>query len=153
MCDFLLSKSDDPFILTEQDKQNILDISLPMGVKMATEAGIYYKYVYNTDRFGGELPPQRDFCREMIFRDKLYTKDEIDMMSFRGVNRNFGHKRRPYSIWLYRGSVNCRHAWMEIRIDIDEDTGLPVETNRKSVNSEGKVVNKLVNTTPVGNYK
>lgn len=152
MCDFLL-KSDDPFILTEQDKQNILDISLPMGVKMATEAGIYYKYVYNTDRFGSELPPQRDFCREMVFRDKLYTKDEIDMMSFRGVNRKFGHKRRAYSIWLMRGGKNCRHAWMEIRIDIDEDTGLPVETTRKSVNSEGKVVNKLVNTTPVGNYK
>lgn len=153
MCDFLLSKSEDPFILTDQDKKNILDISLPMGVKMATEAGIYYKYVYNTDRFPGNQAPQRDFCREMIFRDKLYTKDEIDMMSFRGVNRTFGHKRRPYSIWMFRGGINCRHAFMEIRIDIDEDTGLPVETTRKSVNSEGKVVNKLVNTTPVGNYK
>lgn len=149
MCDFSFSKSDDNFILTEDEQNRILNIAL--SVNPPTESGIYYKYVYNTERYGNEKPAQRSFCRTMISLNRLYTKEDIDIMSFRGLNRSMGHNGQNYSLWKYRGSLNCRHCWLEIRVDIDEN-GLPVETNRKTI-SGGVVKDKLINTDPVPRYK
>ena len=32
-------------------------------------------------------------------------------MSARGVNKSFGHKGRNYSLFKYKGGVNCYHRW------------------------------------------
>lgn len=37
------------------------------------------------------------------------------MMSFRGINRELGHKRRNYSLFKYKGGKNCHHYW-EMRV-------------------------------------
>lgn len=70
---------------------------------------VRYKYVRGTSRIPkGE---SRSFCSRMIGADKLYRKEDIDMMSFNGVNNKFGHNGQNYSLFKYKGGVNCYHRW------------------------------------------
>ena len=70
---------------------------------------VRYKYVKGTSRQPkGE---SRDFCRTMIDLDKIYRKEDIGFMSAQGVNKELGHKGRNYSLFLYKGGVNCFHRW------------------------------------------
>lgn len=66
-------------------------------------------------------PPQRDFCVRMINLDKFYSKEEINIMSFRGDNKKFGHKKQNYSIFNFKGGSNCNHYWVEYAILRDDD--------------------------------
>lgn len=66
-------------------------------------------------------PAERDFCREMMALDKFYTREEINIMSLRGKNRKFGHKRQNYSIAKYKGGVNCKHRWVAYTIIRDKN--------------------------------
>lgn len=58
----------------------------------------------------------RKFCRNMMARTAngvVYRKEDIDQASFQGVNNSFGHKGQNYSLFKYKGGVNCRHFWNE----------------------------------------
>ena len=58
----------------------------------------------------------RPFCVKMMARtDKgvVYRKEDIDQASFRGVNKDFGHKGQGYSLFKYKGGPWCSHAWNE----------------------------------------
>lgn len=35
-------------------------------------------------------------------------------MSAKGVNKSHGHKGQNYSIWLYKGGVNCHDVWERV---------------------------------------
>ena len=41
----------------------------------------------------------------------VFRKEDINMMSFRGVNKELGHKGQNYSLFKYKGGVNCHHYW------------------------------------------
>ena len=70
---------------------------------------VRYKYVKGTRKQPkGESRP---FCRRMIRAKKLYRKEDIAQMSFRGVNKEFGHKKQNYSLFKWQGGVNCYHRW------------------------------------------
>ena len=70
---------------------------------------VRYKYVKGTRKQPkGE---SRLFCRNMISNGKLYRKEDIGFMSAKGVNKKHGHKGRNYSIFKYKGGVNCYHRW------------------------------------------
>ena len=70
---------------------------------------VRYKYVKGTRKQPkGE---SRLFCRNMIGAGKLYRKEDIGFMSAKGVNKKHGHKGRNYSIFKYKGGVNCYHRW------------------------------------------
>ena len=70
---------------------------------------VRYKYVKGTRKQPkGE---SRLFCRNMISASKLYRKEDIGFMSAKGVNKKHGHKGRNYSIFKYKGGVNCYHRW------------------------------------------
>ena len=59
--------------------------------------------------------PQRNFCRALIALGKIYTRAEINMMD--GVNFGFGpNGSNFYSIFDYKGSVNCTHYWEQLRV-------------------------------------
>ena len=47
----------------------------------------------------------------MLELNKIYRKEDIDIMSFKGVNNSFGHKGQNYSIFRFKGGVNCYHRW------------------------------------------
>lgn len=57
----------------------------------------------------------RAFCKNMVANAKMgvvYRREDIDEMGFAGVNSQFSERgKSTYSIWLYKGGVNCKHQW------------------------------------------
>jgi hypothetical protein len=41
----------------------------------------------------------------------VFRKEDINMMSFRGVNNELGHNRQNYSLLKFKGGKNCHHYW------------------------------------------
>ena len=75
----------------------------------------YYKirYEYSEKYSSGN---SRKFCKNMMSRTAkgvVYRKEDIDQASFQGVNKSFGHKGNNYSLFKYKGGVNCGHYWSE----------------------------------------
>ena len=63
-------------------------------------------------RYAGASEGQREFCKKMIAADKVYRKEDIELAETKVVNKGFGpNGADTYSIWLYKGSVNCKHFW------------------------------------------
>jgi hypothetical protein len=70
---------------------------------------VRYKYSKGTSKT--PIGDSRTFCKTMLSKKMLYRKEDIGMMSARGVNKSFGHKGKNYSIFKYKGGVNCYHRW------------------------------------------
>jgi hypothetical protein len=55
----------------------------------------------------------REFCYKVWNAKKVYRKEDIDLAGSKVVNPGFGPEGADtYNIWLYKGSVNCKHFWM-----------------------------------------
>ncbi|MHC4647311.1 MAG: XkdF-like putative serine protease domain-containing protein [Planctomycetota bacterium] len=69
---------------------------------------VRYKYVGPSDS------KNRNFCAKLLRYQrrtgKVFRKEDIDQMSFRGENKDFG----IYSIFTYKGSYGCRHRWQRL---------------------------------------
>ena len=75
-------------------------------------------------RYSGNPSPEREFCQAMMSKNKLYRKEDIEMMSQRNVNPGFGmhpNPDQPYDIFLWKGGGlqseafpfgTCRHFWI-----------------------------------------
>ena len=68
----------------------------------------------------------RDFCRILMERytrqGKVFRKEDINNMSFAGVNTGFGPNGiDEYNIFLYRGGNNCRHEWKQVVYTVSQD--------------------------------
>ena len=61
---------------------------------------IRYKYIGPRDN------DNRAFCASMLANDLVYRIEDIERLS----NPQFG----SYNIFLFRGSFNCRHAWVRL---------------------------------------
>ena len=70
---------------------------------------VRYKYAKGTSKT--PTGQSRTFCKTMLSKKMLYRKEDIGMMSARGVNKSFGHKGKNYSLFKYKGGVNCYHRW------------------------------------------
>jgi len=81
---------------------------------------VYYKVRY---RYVGSKTPERAFCKKMMSADKLYRKEDIIRMGNIPVNKGFGiDGADTYSIWLYKGSVNCKHKWRRVTFKSESKT-------------------------------
>jgi hypothetical protein len=73
----------------------------------------------------------RNFCVNMMSRTGngvVYRKEDIDQASFQGINNEFGHKGQNYSLFEYKGGVNCGHFWSENLYRLKSKTdGTPYE--------------------------
>ena len=80
----------------------------------------------------------------------VYRKEDIDQASFQGVNNEFGHKGQNYSLFKYKGGVNCGHFWSENLYRLKTKTdGTFVEDKALSSSEE---VNNIPNSyKPKGN--
>lgn len=86
----------------------------------------YYKYV--------GPPAQRDFCRQMLALDRLYTFDEIDTASGFAVNPGFGAEGgATYDIWKYKGGPNCKHYWQKMYATLDKTVNKGPATGKAGV--------------------
>jgi hypothetical protein len=63
--------------------------------------------------YEGSLGAQRDFCNKMVSAGRTYRKEDITIAETKVVNPGLGPDGADnYSIWLYKGGVNCNHFWM-----------------------------------------
>ena len=84
------------------------------SAESSLDKGIYkVRYEYSQKYSSGN---SRDFCVKMMSRTGngvVYRKEDIDMASFQGINNEFGHKGQNYSLFEFKGGVNCGHFWSE----------------------------------------
>jgi hypothetical protein len=67
---------------------------------------VRYKYTGNPN-------PERDFCKAMMAREnRIFRKEDIDMMSSKIVNAGFGEfGADTYDIFKFKGGPRCHHKW------------------------------------------
>jgi len=65
---------------------------------------IRFKYVGPRDE------KNRQFCAEMLSKNRVYRQEDIDNLTDNVANEEFG----SYNIFLWRGSYNCRHTWVKL---------------------------------------
>lgn len=79
----------------------------------------------------------------------VYRKEDIDQASFSGVNKELGHKQNNYSLFKFKGGVNCGHFWNEQLYRLKNKT----EKGTKYVSKYDEVdaIPNTYNPNPVGN--
>ena len=71
--------------------------------------GFWFKVRY---KYVGNEAPERDFCRAMMSRAKIYKKEDIDKMGSSIVNAGFGEfGADTYDIFKFKGGPRCHHKW------------------------------------------
>ena len=102
-------------IKSSEDKWSTLDKSFYR---------VRFKYIKKSRK---PSKSSRTFCKNMMRLAKagfVYRLEDIDKASREGVNRQLGHKGRPYDLFRFKGGVYCRHAWKVILYRLKEGTEL-----------------------------
>ena len=87
--------------------------SAPNGDSTLDKSFYKVRYTYQ-ERHSSDK--SRTFCKTMMRRTGkgvVYRKEDVDQASFQGVNKEFGHKKQNYSLFRFKGGVNCGHFWQE----------------------------------------
>ena len=126
----------DRFTTSDPNSESVLDANQPYLVR--------YKYVGVRDK------DNRTFCRQMLQAGKVYRIEDIDALTDSVANSEFGF----YSIFMWRGSYNCRHQWVRLLYKKTKDNGQPmnIRNTDKSVaglvEEQGLGPNLQPNTVP-----
>ncbi len=81
------------------------------GKSVQDNAGYKVRYAYSPIR---NSPGSRRFCKNMeslTSKEIVFRKEDISIMSFRGINNELGHNKKNYSLFKFKGGVNCHHYW------------------------------------------
>lgn len=109
--------------------------------KSKEDEGIYkIRYAYSPVRNSDD---SRDFCRRLEGFTKnnvVFRKEDINQMSFRGVNRKHGHKGSNYSLLKYKGGKYCKHFW-ELRVYKKKVDGKNIASEQEVINDGGTLPN------------
>jgi hypothetical protein len=70
----------------------------------AADFKVRFKYVGPRDE------KNRKFCADMLSKNRVYRIEDIEELTANRANEEFGY----YSIFLWRGSFNCRHTWVRL---------------------------------------
>lgn len=82
------------------------DTELKMWYGLTAEPKNFYVYA------GDLADNSRDFCRQMLGINKLYSFEDLQAITNVVVNEGFGPKgTSTYDVWLYKGGANCKHHW------------------------------------------
>ena len=102
-------------IISKEDRPSALDKSFYR---------VRFKYIKKSRK---PSKSTRTFCKNMMRLAKsgfVYRLEDIDKASREGVNKQLGHKGRPYDLFRFKGGVYCRHAWKVILYRLKEGTEL-----------------------------
>ena len=84
--------------------------------------------------YAGNPNGQREFCNKMLKANKVYRKEDIELAGTKVVNAGLGLKGADtYSIWLYKGGVNCKHFWLRKIYLRKNNSSLSVNEARKMI--------------------
>ena len=97
----------------EEEKESVKMAEIKYSDKSSKEDDNIYKvrYAYSPVRNSAD---SRSFCKKMesLTSSKVvFRKEDINMMSFRGVNNVLGHNKQNYSLLKFKGGKNCHHFW------------------------------------------
>jgi hypothetical protein len=111
----------------DYDEEDKIQLSVSTGTAYSNAKSIYdtefYLYRY---RYAGNANPEREFCQRMMGANKIYRREDIELMGEKNVNPGFGMHptpNMPYSIWKFKGggllSANftggtCKHYWEKL---------------------------------------
>ena len=81
----------------------------------------------------------RVFCKDMVANAKMgvvYRREDITQMGDQGINGQFAPKGKTnYSIWKFKGGVNCHHNWYRLTYVRKREKGgkyIPLTPEEKS---------------------
>jgi hypothetical protein len=118
-CEFLEDKGEivdeDEWELIEAEPVNLASVRSYADPDKPSEmdSGLYkIRYSYSKNLSANS----RKFCRQMVSAAKagiVYRYEDLTAMSAdtNDLNPNMGHNGSTYSVWLWKGSVNCKHYW------------------------------------------
>ena len=107
-------------------ESDIKAVGKDLGTSFLDTPTTKIRYQYDAVSGPGVQNNTRDFCRILMDRytsqGKVFRKEDINNMSFAGVNTGFGPNGiDQYNIFLYRGGNNCRHTWKQVLYTISSD--------------------------------
>jgi hypothetical protein len=118
-CEFLEDKGEivdeEEWELIEAEPVNLASVRSYANPDETSEmdSGLYkIRYSYSKNLSGNS----RKFCRQMVSAAKagiVYRYEDLTAMSAdtNDLNPKMGHNGSTYSVWLWKGSVNCKHYW------------------------------------------
>jgi len=143
----------------EDDLSDVKMAEIKSLNKSSKEDSDIYKirYAYMPVR---KSPNSREFCKKMeVFtsRNMVFRKEDINMMSFRGVNNKLGHNKQNYSLLKFKGGKNCHHYW-ELRVfklkgDKRVDPNSAYEKGLKEPNNPSEMGEKMIDRADKGAYR
>lgn len=105
----------DDWELVSTEKVDLAQVSRddakPSKSSSQDNKGYKVRYAYMPVR---KSPDSRQFCTKMeslTDKDIVFRMEDINQMSFRGVNKELGHQGRNYSLAKFKGGKNCHHYW------------------------------------------
>jgi len=118
-CEFLEDKGEivdeEEWELIEAEPVNLASVRSYSDPDKPSEmdSGLYkvrYAYTKNSSS------KTRRFCRQMVSAARngfVYRYEDITAMETdsNDLNPNMGHQGATYSVWLFKGGVNCKHNW------------------------------------------
>ena len=143
----------------EDDLSDVKMAEIKSLNKSSKEDSDIYKirYAYMPVR---KSPDSREFCKKMeVFTSRkiVFRKEDINMMSFRGVNSELGHNKQNYSLLKFKGGKNCHHYW-ELRVfklkgDKRVDPNSAYEKGLKEPNNPSEMGEKMIDRADKGAYR
>jgi hypothetical protein len=140
-----------PVDYEEEDKLSFASVSSGTAIPNAKSKWDTEFYIYRY-RYAGNANPERPFCKEMMRRNKIYRREDIELMGENNVNPGFGMHptpNEPYSIWKYKGggllSANftggtCKHYWEKltyrkkgVKVDVNNPINEPKESRASGI--------------------
>ena len=107
---------DEPADVNYEKLYNELNVDASAIQKSEQDSPMYkVRYRYKKHVSGGES--SRAFCikmRALADQDKVFRKEDILKMDSLKLNPGHGHNGQAYSIWLYKGGVNCHDVWRRV---------------------------------------
>jgi hypothetical protein len=88
---------------------------------------VRFKYYRKNKTANKKGNGSRRFCQNMMRLSSagfVYRLEDIDKASREGVNKQLGHKGRPYSLWKFKGGRYCKHSWRTMLYRLKEGTEL-----------------------------
>ena len=125
--------------------------------KSDDDKGVYkIRYRYGPDFVSNK---SREFCSTMVQEAKsgvIFRREDIIQMGDAGVNGQFAPSgQSSYSIWKYKGGVNCHHRWERLTFRRKQVKGkfLPKQPNEvgesRNLDNYNEVSNKSADNAGV----
>jgi hypothetical protein len=125
--------------------------------KSDDDKGVYkIRYRYGPDSVSNK---SREFCSTMVQEAKsgvIFRREDIIQMGDAGVNGQFAPSgQSSYSIWKYKGGVNCHHRWERLTFRRKQVKGkfLPKQPNEvgesRDLDNYNEVSNKSADNAGV----